>query len=123
MGLPSRPVRTDPPCSRVPAPLASAPGVQSAGRPEEHSAQEPQLGTKVRTTWSPTRTCFTPGPIPSTTPAASCPSAMGSGRTRDPSTTEMSEWQTPAASMRTRISPARGPASSTSSSCMGRDSV
>ena len=68
-------------------------------------------------------TSRTPGPTSSTTPAASWPSAMGSGRTREPSTTETSEWQTPAASTRMRSSPARGAPSSTSSSWSGLDVV
>ncbi len=41
-------------------------------------------------------------------PAASWPRSIGVGRIRLPSTTERSEWQTPATSMRTRISPGPG---------------
>ena len=54
-------------------------------------------------------------------PAASCPSSIGVGRTRLPSTTDKSEWQTPAASMRTSSSSAPGGASATSAMVIGRD--
>ena len=56
-------------------------------------------------------------------PAASCPSSIGVGRTRLPSTTDRSEWQTPAASMRTSSSSAPGGASSMSAMVMGRESA
>ena len=56
MGLPSRSRRSGGPWRSAPLAFAAAAGVQSAGRPEEHSPQRPQLGTNARTTWSPART-------------------------------------------------------------------
>ena len=63
----------------------------------------------------------TPGPISTTSPAASWPSTIGITRGREPSITERSEWQSPAARTRTRISPGPGPSSSSSASSSGRD--
>ena len=67
------------PESSVPAVLAVPPGSHSAGRPSAHGRQWPQLGTNTMTTWSPFARSSMPGPISSTTPAASCPSAIGRG--------------------------------------------
>lgn len=62
----------------------------------------------------------TPRPVSSTTPTASWPSAIGSGRTRSPLTTDRSEWQSEAAATRTSTSPSRGAPSSSSSTPAGR---
>ena len=79
------------------------------------AAHSPQRGRKVSTTRSPSATSCTAAPTRSTMPAASCPSSIGVGRGRLPSTTERSEWQMPAASMRTSSSVGPGSASSSSS--------
>jgi hypothetical protein len=52
--------------------------------------------------------------------AASCPSAMGTGRGRSPLITDKSEWQRPAALIPTRTSPSPGGSSSSSSTISGR---
>src|SRR5690606_31982232 len=109
------------PRSSVPAPLAVAAGAHSAGVPALQCGHEPQAGTNTSTTWSPGRTSRTAGPTSTTTPAASCPSAIGTGRTRLPSTTDRSEWHTPAASTRTSSSPSPGGSSSSSATVSGRD--
>ena len=57
----------------------------------------------------------------STCPRASWPSSIGTGRTRLPSTTDRSEWHTPAASIRTSSSPGPGGSSSSSPTVRGRD--
>ena len=69
----------------------------------------------VSTTWSPTRRRETSAPMASTTPAPSWPSTRGKGSGIQPSTTCTSDWQMPAARMRTRTSPRRGASSSNSS--------
>ena len=97
----------------IPAVFAAAPGSHNAGRPSAHGRHAPQLGTKAKTTWSPTENS-TPSPQASTTPAASCPMTIGIGLGLVPSITDRSEWQSPAAPTRTRISPAPGAASSMS---------
>src|SRR5690349_20391138 len=70
---------------------------------------------KEQTTWSPGATRVTPGPTPSTTPAPSCPSTMGSQPAISPFITCRSEWQSPACVKRTRTSPSWGPSRSSSS--------
>src|SRR5690606_18727333 len=55
-----------------------------------------------------------PGPVASTTPAASWPRTTGTGIGRAPSTTDRSEWHTPQSVTRTSTSPARGSSRSTS---------
>src|SRR6202044_3903624 len=92
----------------VPAAFALAAGSQSAGRPEAHGPQRPQLGTNTSTTWSPAWRSVTPSPTASTIPAASWPSAMGVGRGREPSITDRAEWQRPAAAIFTWTSPRPG---------------
>src|SRR5262245_12981875 len=109
------------PESSVPLVLAAAPGSQSAGRPSEQGSQWPQLGTNTMTTWSPFFRSSTPGPISSTMPAASWPSAIGVGRGRSPLITDRSEWQRPAAAIFTSTSPWPGPSRSISSIESGRD--
>ncbi|OGL00279.1 MAG: hypothetical protein A3E31_14990 [Candidatus Rokubacteria bacterium RIFCSPHIGHO2_12_FULL_73_22] len=64
--------------------------------------------------WSPGLTLATPGPTSSTRPAASWPSAIGSGSVQSPFMMCQSLWQMPAALTRTRASPALGPCCSTS---------
>jgi hypothetical protein len=80
------------------------------------------MGTKEKTTWSPGRNSWTPGPTSRTIPAASWPRTIGMGRGREPSITERSEWHRPAAATSTSTSPGPGPSSSTSSTESGRDS-
>ena len=80
------------PCSRSPEPLAAAAAEHSAGRPRVQLRHVPQLGTNTSTTRSPTPRSVTPAPSAVTRPTASWPSAIGSGRTRVPSTTDRSEW-------------------------------
>ena len=57
---------------------------QSTGRPTTQWWQWPQLGRKLRITWSPGLDRVTPGPTFSTTPAPSCPSTIGSGIVHSP---------------------------------------
>ena len=102
---------------------ARAPGSHSAGRPSVQQPQRPQAGTKENTTCSPGTNSVTPGPTSTTTPVASWPSAIGIGRGRTPSITERSEWHSPAAVTRTRISPGPGAARVTVSSFSGRVSA
>ncbi len=64
-----------------------------------------------------------PGPVTSTIPAASWPSSIGTGRARLPSTTDRSEWHSPAASIRTSTSPSPGGSSSSGPTVTGRDSA
>ena len=109
------------PPSSVPAPFAAAPGSHSAGRPSAQGTQWPQDGMNTITTWSPTSRSRTPSPSCSTMPAASWPSAIGSGRGRSPLMTDRSEWQSPAALIATRTSPGPGASSSISSTERGRD--
>ena len=103
--------------------FAAAPGSQSAARPARHGSHCPQAGTKASTTWSPGANSSTPSPTSSTSPAASWPSAIGITRGREPSITERSEWQSPAAPTRTSSSPGPGGSSSTSITSSGRDSA
>ncbi|GAB4004325.1 hypothetical protein GCM10029992_48890 [Glycomyces albus] len=77
-------------------------------------------GRNVITTRRPTATAV-PGPASSTIPAASWPSSIGVGRTRLPSTTDRSEWHSPAASIRTSSSPDPGGPSSSGPTVIGRD--
>ena len=66
------------------------------------------------------RGCRRPAPSASTRPLASWPSSIGTGRARLPSTTDRSEWHTPAASMRTSTSPGPGSSRSSSPTVSGR---
>ena len=108
------------PDSSVPAVLLAAPGSHSAGRPSMHGMQPPQLGMNTSTTRSPARRSVTPAPHSTTSPAASCPSTIGTGRGRSPEITDRSEWHRPAARMRTSTSPAPGGSSSTSCTRRGK---
>ena len=92
------------------------PGMQGRMPPDAQPVQSPQRGRKVITTRCPTVIPGTSLPTCSTIPAASWPSSIGTGRRRLPSTTERSEWHTPATS--TRTSTSCGPGSSSSSSPM-----
>ena len=87
--------RRIPPPTRVPALLAAVPTSHGSRPSVRQPAQLPQRGRKVMTTRSPGATSVTPSPTCSTMPAASCPRSIGVGRTRLPSTTLRSEWQTP----------------------------
>jgi hypothetical protein len=64
--------------------------------------QAPHAGDQLSTTWSPAVTWVTPSPTVTTVPAASWPRTAGSSWGRVPSASDRSEWQTPAAAMRTR---------------------
>src|SRR5690606_22755300 len=75
------------------------------------------------TTRVPTARSDAPGPMASTMPAASWPSSRGTGRGRLPSTTLRSEWQMPAASMRTSSSPGPGGSSLSSLTVIGCDAA
>ena len=75
------------------------------------------------TTRRPTARSVTAEPTASTRPAASWPRSIGTGRTRLPSSTDRSEWHTPAASIRTRTSVGPGPSSSTVATLMGAESA
>ena len=74
------------------------------GWPVLQARHAPQLARVAITTWSPGLTDFTSEPTDSTTPAPSCPMTVGAGNGIVPSMTDKSEWQTPAAAMRTRTS-------------------
>ena len=52
--------------------------------PEDGRLQRPQERNNDMTTWSPTCTLETPGPISSTTPAASWPATSGSAADQSP---------------------------------------
>ena len=75
--------------------------------PLTHHQQEPQAGATAASTRSPTLTRRTSAPTSSTTPHASWPGTMGSGRAVRPRITVRSVWQIPLAEMRTWTS--RGP--------------
>src|SRR6516162_1107643 len=82
-----------------------APSTHMLLRPDTHIWHFPQDGRNDSTTWSPTATSVTPGPISVTTPAPSCPpstGAHGSGIT--PSSRCWSLWHTPEAASLTRTS-------------------
>ena len=79
---------------------------QLAGRPAAHMAHAPH-DSNDSTTWSPTATLVTSGATATTSPAPSWPSTTGGGNMIVPFRTDTSLWQRPAASMRTRTSPAR----------------
>src|SRR5690606_31274970 len=80
---------------------------QKVGLPLSQLAHWPQLPSVDSTTWSPTATLVTSGATASTSPAPSWPSTTGGGNMIVPFRTDTSLWQRPAASMRTRTSPAR----------------
>ena len=80
---------------------------QNVGLPRSHAAHCPQLPSVESTTWSPTFTLVTSGETWVTTPAPSWPSTTGVGNMIVPSITDTSLWHSPAASIRTRTSPAR----------------
>ncbi len=79
-------------------------GSQRAARPSAQKAQVPQVGTKLITTGSPRLRSSTPAPT-SSTPPRPHGQAHRSGRGRSPLMPERSEWQTPAAAIRTSTSP------------------
>jgi hypothetical protein len=70
-------------------------------------------------TWSPGARPCTPAPISSTTPAPSWPGTTGHGISTDPSIAFRSSLHTPLACSRTRTSPRRGGASSSSTTRSG----
>ncbi len=86
-GLPSRLSRMSP-FINVPALLAALPGAHGVSPSVAQAAHWPQRGRNVITTRCPTGRSESPD---STTPAASWPNNIGTGRTRLPSTTDRSE--------------------------------
>ena len=73
-------------------------------RPRSQASHRPQLPSVVSTTWSPTCTLRTASPTSSTTPAPSWPSTTGVGNGMVPSSTDTSEWHSPALTIRTTTS-------------------
>ena len=112
------------PLSSVPAALAAAPGSQSAARPARQGPQLAAGGDEGEDDVVARREAARrSAPVSTTSPAASWPSAIGITRGREPSITERSEWQRPAAPTRTSSSPGPGGASSSSTISSGRDSA
>ena len=109
-----------PPPSSSPAALLADPGPHGIRPPVAQPGHRPQRGRKVMTTRWPIARSVTPGPRAVTCPLASWPSSIGTGRARLPSTTDRSEWQTPAAAIRTSTSPGPGASSSSSPTVRGR---
>src|SRR3989442_787034 len=64
------------PSSMVPRYAYSPDGSQSVTSPFRQARQRPQNGTMENDTWSPGRTCDTPSPTASTTPAPSWPNTI-----------------------------------------------
>src|SRR5574337_512733 len=87
----------------------------SHGSPRRQNQHSRQGGDQLTTTWSPTATRLTSGPIVVTTPAASCPRITGNSGVTVPLICERSEWQTPAARTATCTFPGPGSGNSTSS--------
>src|SRR3982074_1934466 len=81
--------------------------------------QLPHAGDQFNKTWSPAPTLVTPGPTAITVPAPSWPRTAGIGWSSVPLASERSEWQTPAAVIRTRTSPSAGAGSWISSIASG----
>ncbi|AEH54355.1 hypothetical protein BCO26_2297 [Heyndrickxia coagulans 2-6] len=108
-----------PPPGKVPAVLDAAPVSHNAGRPSLHGRHSPQLGTNTHTTWSPGARSVTPSPVLTTSPAASCPSAIGKGRGLLPFTTDKSEWHKLVAFILISTSPCCGSSSSNVSILIG----
>ena len=80
-------------------------------RPRWHSRHRRQGAYQDRATDRPMADGSSPAPTASMTPAPSCPSTIGPGRSQSPSRTWRSEWHTPDAVIRTRTSPGRGSSS------------
>src|SRR5580692_5301305 len=83
------------------------------GCPVLHARHVPQLARVATTTWSPGLTDFTEEPMDSTMPAPSWPRTDGAFQGMVPSSTDRSEWHTPAATIFTFTSV--GPGSATDS--------
>ena len=85
--------------------------MQRLGCPRRHALHFPHGGVQATMTWSPTLLLVTPSPTAMTSPAPSWPGMNGAGWGRVPFMPERSEWQIPAAWIRTLTCP--GPGSST----------
>ena len=113
--------RRDPPPSSSPAALTPVPRSQgrrpSSGTGALAAARQERQHHAVAD-----RDVAHLGPDGPTSRPASCPSSIGTGRGRLPSTTDRSEWQIPAASMRTSSSVGPGSASSSSPTVSGTES-
>jgi hypothetical protein len=97
-----------PPRSSSPAVLAAA-GVRTApAGPGALGAASRSGGRTPARPGHPRRCRSPPAPTSRTCPAASWPRTIGVGRGRLPSTTDRSEWHSPAASTRTSSSPGPG---------------
>ncbi|SCD59210.1 hypothetical protein GA0115252_11086 [Streptomyces sp. DfronAA-171] len=83
-------------------------------RPARQLTHAPQYWMRLPTTWSPTRTWVTSGPVSVTTPATSWPRTAGNSPPRKVATLR-SEWQSPEARTSTLTSCPVGSASVTSS--------
>lgn len=90
---------------------APAPGPPAAGDRPPPTADPPADADPARAVPSPSRT---------TSPSTSCPSAIGVGRGRSPSTVDRSEWHSPAARTRTSSSPRPGGSGRSVSRVSGR---
>ena len=80
------------------------------GCPVLHARHVPQLARVATTTWSPGLTERTADPTDSTMPAPSWPSTDGAFQGIVPSSTDRSEWHTPAATIFTFTSVGPGSA-------------
>src|ERR1700737_2508768 len=88
--------------------------------PDRQNSQVPHSGVYSGITRSPALTLVTPAPISCTMPPPSWPSITGNSPSGSaPDSVNASVWHTPVATMRTRTSPALGPARSTSSMLSG----
>ena len=94
-GAPSRVL----PFSRAAMPDVVA---HSHGSPCSQNQHIRHAGCQLSATWSPAAARLTPAPVSTTSPAASCPRTSGYGGCSVPLTMDRSEWQTPAARIRTR---------------------
>src|SRR5450755_2673398 len=88
--------------------------------PDLQYSHSPHSGVYNGITWSPGLTLVTPAPTSSTMPPPPCPTIPGNKPSGSaPDRVNASVWQTPVATMRTKTSPAFGPARSTSSMLRG----
>ncbi len=97
-----------------------APRSQMFEWPVAQKRQWPQTGRKDVTTWSPSFTRETPGPIFSMIPAPSWPPTIGKRGTMSPWRRCSSEWHSPAATQRISTSPCLGSSRSSSAISQSR---